>query len=333
MTKIFLKTLSSFYYERMLASAPSDFTEMVNMGMRLEEGVSEGRLFKEEVSSSKRYGNSFAKKKEGGTNVVLVGRQRRPHVRRSPQPCQHHHQVSSVIPMFSNNQSIPSRDIDDVNMIIPVFKTPEHVVFQFDSNNSNNFNRSVSSLVIRLVGPVSYASDRAVLYQYNATMLENGQEVPLPTTNSVVNIADVSKVTRSGHVLGPVFPKDIEDVGKRMSLKTNDDDEVLRLIKKSEFNMVEQLLQTPSKISVMSLLMNSEAHREALQKVLEQAYMEHDLTVDQFDHIMANITSFNNLSFYDEELPEEGRNHNIALHISMNCKEDALSNVLVDTGS
>jgi hypothetical protein len=31
MTKVFLKTLSSFYYERMIASAPSDFTEMVNM--------------------------------------------------------------------------------------------------------------------------------------------------------------------------------------------------------------------------------------------------------------------------------------------------------------
>ena len=44
MTKIFLKTLSSFYYERMIASAPSDFTEMVNMGVRLEEGVREGRL-------------------------------------------------------------------------------------------------------------------------------------------------------------------------------------------------------------------------------------------------------------------------------------------------
>lgn len=28
-------------------------------------------------------------------------------------------------------------------------------------------------------------------------------------------------------------------------LKTNDDDEVLRLIKKSEFNMLEKLLQTP----------------------------------------------------------------------------------------
>ncbi|KAI5429514.1 hypothetical protein KIW84_034193 [Lathyrus oleraceus] len=39
------------------------------------------------------------------------------------------------------------------------------------------------------------------------------------------------------------------------------------------------------------------------------------------------------MSFYDEELPEEGRNHDLALHILMNCNEDALSNVLVDTGS
>jgi hypothetical protein len=39
MTKFFLKTLSSFYYERMISSTPSDFTVMVNMRMRLEEGV------------------------------------------------------------------------------------------------------------------------------------------------------------------------------------------------------------------------------------------------------------------------------------------------------
>ena len=52
--------------------------------------------------------------------------------------------------------------------------------------------------------------------------------------------------------------------GESSKLKPNDDDEVLRLIKKSEFNMVELLLQTPSKISVLSLLMNFQAHREAL---------------------------------------------------------------------
>ena len=85
----------------MISSAPNDFTEMVNMGMRLEEG----RLPKEEVSSSKKYGSGFSKRKEGKTNSVSVGRQRRPHIKRSSQPCQHQHQVSSVIPVFSNNSN------------------------------------------------------------------------------------------------------------------------------------------------------------------------------------------------------------------------------------
>ncbi|KAI5385081.1 hypothetical protein KIW84_071903 [Lathyrus oleraceus] len=164
----------------------------------------------------------------------------------------------------------------------------------------------------------------------------------------------VTKVTRSGRVFGPVFPKDKEEsvVGKKVevhvvdpvgaskdksgessNLKANDNDDVLQLIRRSEFNMVEQLLQTSSKISVLSLLMNFEEYREAPQRVLEQAFVEHDVTMYQFNHVMDNITSCNNLSFYDEELPEEARNYNLALHISMNCKEDALSNVLVDTGS
>lgn len=39
MKKVFLKTLDTFYYEKMVASAPTDFTDMVNMRVRLEEAV------------------------------------------------------------------------------------------------------------------------------------------------------------------------------------------------------------------------------------------------------------------------------------------------------
>lgn len=71
MTKIFLNMLSLFYYDRMVASAPSDFTEMVNMGLRLEEGVCEGRM-KEGSSSDgfRKYGNDLPKKKEHNANAI-----------------------------------------------------------------------------------------------------------------------------------------------------------------------------------------------------------------------------------------------------------------------
>ena len=53
-------------------------------------------------------------------------------------------------------------------------------------------------------------------------------------------------------------------VGKSGIVNQNlDQDEMLKLIKKSDFNVVDQLLHTPSKISVLSLLMSLEAHREA----------------------------------------------------------------------
>lgn len=73
MTKIYLKILSSFYYERMITSAPSDFTDMVNMGMRLEEGDRGGRLVKEGGSSSgvKKFGVGFPKKKEQDVSAVV----------------------------------------------------------------------------------------------------------------------------------------------------------------------------------------------------------------------------------------------------------------------
>lgn len=73
MTKIYLKTLSPFYYEEMISSAPSDFTDMVNMGMRLEEGVYKGRLVKEGGLSmgAKTFRVGFPKNKEQDVSVVV----------------------------------------------------------------------------------------------------------------------------------------------------------------------------------------------------------------------------------------------------------------------
>ena len=79
MTKIFLKTLGSFYYERMVESVPSDFTEMVGMGIHLEEAVREGRLIKSESSgNTKKLSYGFAKIKEGDTNSDMQERRVNP---------------------------------------------------------------------------------------------------------------------------------------------------------------------------------------------------------------------------------------------------------------
>ncbi|KAI5404311.1 hypothetical protein KIW84_051458 [Lathyrus oleraceus] len=522
----------------MIASAPSDFTEMVNMGMRLEEGVREGRLTREEGSSAKCYG-AFAKKKDGEAHAVTSHmKPRRPSVRRKtvrPAGNQHQayqprnsnqtstsyerkrvtfdpipmtyaklypslierklitprdppaiptnpqwwykpelhrvyhsgapgHDVENFYPLNTKVQDLvrcgilcfedvgpnvkknplpehgksvnmvqgcPGKykvkyvshirqslvemhrllcdyshyehdhdrcrvcsvnqrgcrqvrkdiqemldegvieilqnrnvdeDADEVNIISPVFWIPEPVIIKYDGSKQ----KVSPALTIKPAGPVPYSTEKAIPYRYNAVAVENGKDVSLPSS-SVVNIADVSGLTRSGRVFSaPPKPQidvrvDIDSVecpiGNAVSTPNpaliakpsstsrtpasvgpsgnmkEDCDEMMKLIKRSEYNVVDQLLQTPFKISVLSLLLNSEPHREALQKVLDVAYVDHDVTIEQFDSIVANITACNNLSFCDSDLPEEGRDHNLALHTSMGCKEDALSNVLVDTGS
>ena len=98
LAKIFLKTLGAFYYERMVASAPSDFTEMVGMGIHLEEAVREGRLIKGKSSgNTKKPSYGFAKKKEGDTNVVM--KERRVNPPRRNYQC--HQQVASMTPVVS----------------------------------------------------------------------------------------------------------------------------------------------------------------------------------------------------------------------------------------
>src|SRR4030043_219123 len=75
LTKMFLDTLPAAYYERMIGVASHNFTDMVGMGMRIEEALRVGRLSREGAPSNqaKKYGNNFAKKREKEVSMVAPG--------------------------------------------------------------------------------------------------------------------------------------------------------------------------------------------------------------------------------------------------------------------
>ena len=82
LTRIFMDTLSPFFWEKMIGSVSSNFTDLVTIGQRLEEGIKSGKVSRVAESSNaakKPYGNS-QKKREDPTNAVLA-EDRRPHHR------------------------------------------------------------------------------------------------------------------------------------------------------------------------------------------------------------------------------------------------------------
>ena len=97
--------------------------------------------------------------------------------------------------------------------------------------------------------------------------------------------------------------------------------------------MIEQLNKTPARVSLLELLMNSKPHRTLLVKILNEAHVAQDISVEGFGGIINNIAANNYLTFVDEEIPIEGQGHNRALHVFVKCLDHIVAKVLIDNGS
>ncbi|KAI5389066.1 hypothetical protein KIW84_074644 [Lathyrus oleraceus] len=222
-------------------------------------------------------------------------------------------------------------------------------------------------VTITVPGPIPYDKEDAVPWHYGGEVYCNGERVEDQTadetTVSKVDNAGPSGFTRSGRLFAPDAlrreegEKEKKEKAEALARakgkavvsdstpvvtpaplgseeKLDDDaEEFLRIIKKSEYKLVDHLQQTPSKISILSLLLSSEGHREALLKILRKAYVPQEITINQLETVVSNVHASHGLGFTDMDLTVDGRNHNRALHIAMECKGAVLSHVLVDTGS
>ncbi|XP_050916200.1 uncharacterized protein LOC127131320 [Lathyrus oleraceus] len=220
---------------------------------------------------------------------------------------------------------------EDVSVIEPCFNLPGPVEISYYSRKVVSVNSHLSPVVICMPTLFPYERTKVVPWKYDITVVDKIVEgskyggVSEIVNKDVTNIAGMSRMTRNGRIYTPEFNVTPQVPAKESTViapakepevvQSEDVVEFLKLIKRSDYKVVDQLHQTPSKISILSLLLNSQAHREALLKVLSQAHVTQSITVDQFDGVVVNILAYNTLSFSGEELPEDGQNHNRALHI------------------
>ncbi|XP_031392172.1 uncharacterized protein C6orf132-like [Punica granatum] len=106
----------------------------------------------------------------------------------------------------------------------------------------------------------------------------------------------------------------------------------MKVIKASEYKVVEQMAKSPAHISLLALLLNSEPHREALLRVLTAAQVPKETPPDRIEETVGSIFS-NTISFSDDELPSEGWTHSRALHIVRKCNNYIIGWVMIDNGS
>jgi len=207
-------------------------------------------------------------------------------------------------------------------------------------------------LTIHVPSPFPFETSNAVPWNYDTKIFvgnSSGKQVEVtPGFNdpAITNISGTSGMTRSGRIYTPgellkgkekvvelPYQGAVEGKKSKNTAPEEETCEFLKLMRQSEYKVVDQLNHTPAKISLLSLLLNSELHRDALMKVLNSAHVTQDITVNQFDGIVGNIVANNYLTFIDDEMTVDGKKHNRALHISVKCMDYVIARVLVDTGS
>ncbi|XP_027075870.2 uncharacterized protein [Coffea arabica] len=188
-------------------------------------------------------------------------------------------------------------------------------------------------------------SEPAILEFSEQMPVNNLQEVPWNYEEPSLLIGgkdclkeDISTITRSGKI---VENSDI-DIQSRAKVKSptpmprvseNEAIDFLKMLKRSEYKIVEQLDRMPAQISFLNLLLTSELHREALLKILNEAQVPKDISVDKFSDIVGDVLAANHIAFSDDDLTAEGIGHNRVLYISVCCNGKLLPRVLVDNGS
>ncbi|PKI60747.1 hypothetical protein CRG98_018867 [Punica granatum] len=106
----------------------------------------------------------------------------------------------------------------------------------------------------------------------------------------------------------------------------------MKVIKVSEYKVVEQMGKSPAHISLLALLPSSKPHRDALLKVLTAAQVPKETAPKRIEETVSSIFS-NQISFSEDKIPSEGQGHLRALHIVCKCNNHIVGRVMIDHSS
>ena len=91
--------------------------------------------------------------------------------------------------------------------------------------------------------------------------------------------------------------------------------------------------QSYSSDSILALLLSFVVYREALLKVLKEMHVPTGIIDSSFKGMVSLVLATNQVSFLDDELPLEGRDRTLAIHIVVKCEDMIVARALIDNGS
>ncbi|XP_077219754.1 uncharacterized protein LOC143853944 [Tasmannia lanceolata] len=141
---------------------------------------------------------------------------------------------------------------------------------------------------------------------------------------------ELRHVTRGGRVFKPA---ELRVDNPAEVARAVDNQKQKQRLEEEEDNLLNQLKKTQANVSIWGLLMASPKHRQVVLRELNSSQVSVEITPDELVGLVAMTKASKALSFSDEDLPSEGKDHTRPLKITLLCNRKKVSEVLVDNGS
>ncbi|XP_019239927.1 PREDICTED: uncharacterized protein LOC109219910 [Nicotiana attenuata] len=198
--------------------------------------------------------------------------------------------------------------------------------------NQGGTNGIMEPIVIKPVVQPPVTNTKTIPWNYNKTVMTyKGKEI-------IEEVGETGGLTRSGRCYSPEELRKAKQIREgqlpiKKPVTEAKAEEFLKKMKVQDYSIIDQLRKTPAQISLLSLLIHSKEHVRVLIKVLNEAHISKETTVNQFEKMANRFFEVNRISFTDDELPEEGAGHNKGLNLMVKCEGHYVKRVMVDRGS
>ncbi|XP_070013293.1 uncharacterized protein [Nicotiana sylvestris] len=303
--KFFVRARDPQYYERLMVIENHKFSNIIKHGEGIEEGIKSGMVTNfEALQATNKALQSGDKIQTLIDTKVIQATEAAPNVRNNPLP---DHRGERVNVIETNEEWDPEGPIG----LIREGDYPKPAV-------------TLTPIVVQIQPSVEVEVAASVPFE-----IELGER---KSKNGRVGAAQ--GMTKTGRIYTPenLGGTSKEAAAKQPIIETGPHD-LRRKVQAREYFIVDHLNKSPTQISILSLLQNSEAHRNALMKMLSGAYVPNNITSGEMANMVGKVLENHKITFYEDELPPKGLSHNRALHIIVQFEDKFITRVLIDGGS
>ncbi|XP_070017815.1 uncharacterized protein [Nicotiana sylvestris] len=200
--------------------------------------------------------------------------------------------------------------------------TPFEVEVTTPSSTPTPFEVEVTTPFTVMVVHTSSFNSNAIPWDYVAEARRKGKR-------KIEETGVAQGMTRTGRAYTPehLGGTSKEFAPKKPIIETNPVD-LWRKVQAREYFVVDYLNKTLAQISIISLLQNSNTHRNALMKVLNQAHVPNNITSVEMANMVVHVLESHKITFHKES--PEGQSHNRELHITVQFEDKFIAKVLID---